>query len=231
MPTRCTILPPYVVERLKTVADARGRPGGRAHPGQRRVAPAHPAAAGRPSGVDVDRAGRRPPHDLHRAQRHLAARLAGAHRGRRPDRRPGGRRGLGRPRARPGASTTRRTGETAWTTRVCRSSATVHFGRDYDNAFWNGEQMVFGDGDGVYFNRFTIAVDVIGHELTHGFTQFTSRLGYAGPARRPQRERVRLLRLDGQADAARSGRPTQADWLIGAGAVHAGGQRRRASGR
>src|SRR5262249_38846181 len=33
--------------------------------------------------------------------------------------------------------------------------ATVHFGRGYDNAFWNGEQMVFGDGDGEYFNRFT----------------------------------------------------------------------------
>ena len=58
--------------------------------------------------------------------------------------------------------------------------ATVHFGRDYDNAFWNGEQMVFGDGDGVYFNRFTSVVDVIGHELTHGFTQYTSRLGFSG---------------------------------------------------
>ncbi|HEX8487645.1 MAG TPA: M4 family metallopeptidase [Propionibacteriaceae bacterium] len=55
---------------------------------------------------------------------------------------------------------------------------TVHFDRDYDNAFWNGEQMVYGDGDGELFNRFTISVDVIGHELTHGVTQAESQLEY-----------------------------------------------------
>src|SRR5579884_3397892 len=43
--------------------------------------------------------------------------------------------------------------------------ASVHYGRRYDNAFWNGRQMVFGDGDGDLFNRFTISLDVIGHEL------------------------------------------------------------------
>jgi hypothetical protein len=47
-------------------------------------------------------------------------------------------------------------------------TGSVHYGNDYDNAFWNGTQMVFGDGDGEVFNRFTIAVDIIGHELTHG---------------------------------------------------------------
>lgn len=54
----------------------------------------------------------------------------------------------------------------------------VHYGERYDNAFWNGEQMVFGDGDGVVFNRFTASVDVIGHELTHGLTQFSGDLDY-----------------------------------------------------
>ncbi|WP_366521061.1 M4 family metallopeptidase [Lapillicoccus sp.] len=56
--------------------------------------------------------------------------------------------------------------------------ASVHYDTGYDNAFWDGTQMVFGDGDGVYFNRFTAAVDVIGHELTHGMTQFTAGLTY-----------------------------------------------------
>ncbi len=56
--------------------------------------------------------------------------------------------------------------------------ATVHFGNKYDNAFWNGQQMVFGDGDGVLFNRFTVSVDVIGHELTHGVTQDEAQLQY-----------------------------------------------------
>lgn len=58
--------------------------------------------------------------------------------------------------------------------------ATVHYGRDYDNAFWDGERMVFGDGDGEVFNRFTLSLSVIGHELTHGVTQYTADLAYQG---------------------------------------------------
>ncbi len=56
--------------------------------------------------------------------------------------------------------------------------ATVHFSEHYNNAFWNGNQMVFGDGDGELFNRFTISLDVIGHELVHGVTQDETGLIY-----------------------------------------------------
>ncbi len=56
----------------------------------------------------------------------------------------------------------------------------VHYDTKYNNAFWNGHQMVFGDGDGVYFNDFTIALDVIGHELTHGVTGSEANLLYQG---------------------------------------------------
>jgi Zn-dependent metalloprotease len=59
-----------------------------------------------------------------------------------------------------------------------RLIASVHYGQQFDNAEWDGQQMLFGDGDGQYFNRFTGAVDVIGHELTHGVTQFTAGLEY-----------------------------------------------------
>ncbi len=45
--------------------------------------------------------------------------------------------------------------------------SSVHFGQQYDNAFWNGQQMVYGDGDGVVFQRFTSALDVVANELTH----------------------------------------------------------------
>jgi Zn-dependent metalloprotease len=55
---------------------------------------------------------------------------------------------------------------------------TVHYDEDYSNAFWNGEQMVYGDGDGDIFDRFTIDIDVIGHELTHGVTQYEAALRY-----------------------------------------------------
>jgi len=58
--------------------------------------------------------------------------------------------------------------------------ATVHYEKDYDNAFWDGQQLVFGDGDGQVFDRFTGPVDVVCHELTHAVTQFTANLTYQG---------------------------------------------------
>lgn len=58
--------------------------------------------------------------------------------------------------------------------------ATVHYGTDYDNAFWDGERMVFGDGDGEVFRGFTGSVTVIGHELAHGVIQHTANLQYQG---------------------------------------------------
>lgn len=58
--------------------------------------------------------------------------------------------------------------------------ATVHFGEAYDNAFWDGERMVFGDGDGEIFRGFTDSLSVIGHELAHGVTEHTAKLRYQG---------------------------------------------------
>jgi Zn-dependent metalloprotease len=60
--------------------------------------------------------------------------------------------------------------------------ATVHFGKLYDNAFWDGRRMVFGDGDGEVFGRFTRSLSVIGHELTHGVTQHSAGLAYRNQA-------------------------------------------------
>ena len=54
----------------------------------------------------------------------------------------------------------------------------VHRGRHYNNAFWDGQEMVFGDGDGVLFTDFTGSLDVIAHELTHGVTEHTTGLEY-----------------------------------------------------
>lgn len=54
----------------------------------------------------------------------------------------------------------------------------VHRGLSYNNAFWDGQEMVFGDGDGVVFTDFTKSLDVIAHELTHGVTEFTANLDY-----------------------------------------------------
>jgi bacillolysin len=56
----------------------------------------------------------------------------------------------------------------------------VHFGVNYNNAFWNGNFMVYGDGDGTNFAPFSQDADVVAHELTHGVTQYTSDLLYIG---------------------------------------------------
>jgi len=52
----------------------------------------------------------------------------------------------------------------------------VHFGKGFDNAFWDSKEMVFGDGN--LFGRFTASIDVIGHELTHGVTEDEAGLLY-----------------------------------------------------
>jgi Zn-dependent metalloprotease len=94
--------------------------------------------------------------------------------------------------------------------------AHVHYGRSYDNAFWDGHRMVFGDGDGQLFKRFTIAVDVMGHELTHGVTEDESGLNYwqqSGALNESLSDvfgsLVKQYLLGQQA--------AEADWLIGAG--------------
>ena len=57
----------------------------------------------------------------------------------------------------------------------------VHYSTNYANAFWDGQgHMFFGDGDGQLFTRLTGSLDVIGHELTHGVTQFEANLVYQG---------------------------------------------------
>ena len=60
--------------------------------------------------------------------------------------------------------------------------SSIHYGVNYNNAFWNGQQMVYGDGDGKIFTDFTGGNDVIGHELTHGVTQNSLQLDYSGDA-------------------------------------------------
>lgn len=92
---------------------------------------------------------------------------------------------------------------------------TVHYGKKYDNAFWNSAQMVFGDGDGKLFNRFTISLDVIGHELTHGVTEHEAALVYFNQAGALNESLSDVFgSLIKQYALKQSAR--KADWLIGA---------------
>jgi Zn-dependent metalloprotease len=99
--------------------------------------------------------------------------------------------------------------------------SSVHYGVRFENAFWNGGQMVYGDGGGQLFNEgsLTSALDVIAHELTHGVTQFTAGLVYSKQSGALNESMsdvfgslVKQKALAQKAD--------EADWLIGAGILH-----------
>jgi Zn-dependent metalloprotease len=103
--------------------------------------------------------------------------------------------------------------------RGMRLDSTIHYGEDYNNAFWNGTQMVYGDGDGEIFDRFTKCIDVVGHELTHGVTQYEAALEYEGQAGALNES---FSDIFGTLVKQFSHKPRkqsvgQADWLIGKG--------------
>ena len=207
-PVFCTIVPPHILDQL-----ARRGPGP-AGPARRtlerdtcgaptavtpRRAPSVPRAPGA-----ADRQAASAPSTTPGTSR--TCRAPGARRGRGARRRTPRSTGRTTGSAPPSSSTSRPTAATPSTARACRSTPPSTTARDYDNAFWNGERMVFGDGDGEIFTDFTIPVDVIGHELTHGVTQYTAEPQLLRPARRPERVDLRRLRLADQAVRARPDR-------------------------
>lgn len=60
--------------------------------------------------------------------------------------------------------------------------STVHYDKNYANAFWDGRQLVFGDGDGRYMDSFTTDSDIYAHEFMHGVSQFDTNLRYQDQA-------------------------------------------------
>ena len=83
------------------------------------------------------------------------------------------------------------------------------------NAFWDGSQMAYGDGDGKVFRGFTRSLDVVAHELTHGVQAFTSNLVYRGQSGALNEHFADvfgvLVRQWRRKEAAE-----QASWLVGA---------------
>jgi Zn-dependent metalloprotease len=92
----------------------------------------------------------------------------------------------------------------------------VHYSTDYNNAYWDGDEMVFGDGDGVIFTNFANSLDVTGHELTHGVVQYTAKLIYSG---QPGALNEHMADVFGvtirQFNNGETGSPQTANWLVG----------------
>jgi Zn-dependent metalloprotease len=99
--------------------------------------------------------------------------------------------------------------------RGMRLDGYVHRGVAFNNAFWDGREMVFGDGDGQIFGDFTGSIDVIGHELTHGVTENTAGLEYHD---QPGALNESISDVFGSLvkQWVRKQTADQADWLIGA---------------
>lgn len=90
----------------------------------------------------------------------------------------------------------------------------VHFGISYNNAYWDGDEMTYGDGDGIEFTNFAGAVDVVAHELTHGVIQHLSNLEYYS---QPGALNEHFADVFGTLVKQRyyDQQPAEADWLIG----------------
>jgi Zn-dependent metalloprotease len=97
-----------------------------------------------------------------------------------------------------------------------RLDASVHYGKRYDNAFWNGRQMVFGDGDGTLFLGFTSCLEVIGHELSHGVIESEAALAYSGQPGALNESFADVLGVLVKQWTLRQ-RAAQASWLVGEG--------------
>ncbi|MBK4216588.1 M4 family metallopeptidase [Paracoccus caeni] len=98
--------------------------------------------------------------------------------------------------------------------------ATVHHRRDYNNAFWNGDQMAYGTGDGKIFQTF-LELSVIGHEMSHGVIQFSGGLIYenqSGALNESIADVFGSLALQ----RALAQEAHEADWLVGKGILGPG---------
>jgi Zn-dependent metalloprotease len=95
----------------------------------------------------------------------------------------------------------------------------IHYGRNYDNAFWdNAGHMFFGDGDGQVLTQTTAGIDVIGHELTHGVTQHEANFLYTGQSGALNESVSDIFGIQIKQKALNQD-VTQSDWLIGADIV------------
>ena len=91
--------------------------------------------------------------------------------------------------------------------------STVHIGEKWNNAAWNGKQMLYGDGDGSYFSSLAGAIDVAGHEMTHGVITNTANLVYENESGAINESIADIFGVLSEINANGSG--VVADWDIG----------------
>ncbi len=98
--------------------------------------------------------------------------------------------------------------------------SSVHVETNLNNAFWYSNRMMYGDGDGSQFYDLTLAHDVIGHELTHGVTEYTAGLIYQNASGALNEAWSDILGVS--AESYKKGN-TQPDWKLGEEVMVSGG--------
>lgn len=93
--------------------------------------------------------------------------------------------------------------------------SSVHYSSSYNNAFWNGSQMVYGDGDGTQFIPLSKALDVDAHELTHAVTERTANLTYSNEPGALNEATSDILGNSCEAYSKNGGTPNSNTWLVG----------------
>ncbi|HKO54652.1 MAG TPA: M4 family metallopeptidase, partial [Thermoanaerobaculia bacterium] len=93
--------------------------------------------------------------------------------------------------------------------------SSVHYSTSYNNAFWNGSQMVYGDGDGVQFGPLSKALDVDAHELTHAVTERTANLTYSNESGALNEATSDILGNSCEAYSISGGIPNANTWKVG----------------
>ncbi len=103
-------------------------------------------------------------------------------------------------------------------------TSSVHYsanGKGFDNAFWNGSQMIYGDG-GKIFHRLTQSLDVVAHELTHGITQYSAGLPYENQSGALNEHFSDVFGVVVRQWHEKEADPKTAGWLVGEGLMLAG---------
>jgi Zn-dependent metalloprotease len=93
--------------------------------------------------------------------------------------------------------------------------SSVHYSTSYNNAYWNGSQMVYGDGDGSQFAPLSKALDVDAHELTHAVTERTAALAYSNESGALNEASSDIMGNSVEAWAKNAGTPNANTWKVG----------------
>jgi vibriolysin len=93
--------------------------------------------------------------------------------------------------------------------------SSVHYSSNYNNAYWNGSQMVYGDGDGSQFAPLSKALDVDAHELTHAVTERTAALNYSNESGALNEATSDIMGNSVEAYAKNAGTPNANTWKVG----------------